>query len=213
MTTELTVFVRDALSAGKSRDEVRAVLVRAGWIGDEIDDALSRFADVEFPVPVPVRRQSGSAREAFLYLVTFLALYTFAIAFGNLLCGLVDTAMPDPVQDPYYAEDRSEGFRWLLASIIVSFPVYMILTRLHLVSYARDPERRSSAVRRWLTYLTLAVAASTALVTMIVMIANFLGGEQVVRSLMKSAIVIVLSGSVFGYYLWELRGVERQAPK
>src|SRR5512140_2939500 len=107
---ELIAFVREAFSAGHPRTEVRAVLAAAGWPEDEIDDAFSRFADVQFPIAVPHRRQSGSAREAFLYLVTFVALYTFAIAFGALLFGLVDHIIPDPVADRYaYGDSQNEG--------------------------------------------------------------------------------------------------------
>lgn len=205
--TELSQFVRDALCLGKSRDDVRDVLSQAGWQHDEIDDALSHFVDIAFPIPVPRRRTSGSAKEAFLYLVTFLMLYTAAIAVGNLLCGFVDKAMPDRVQQPDMDDysNGNEGIRWLLASLLVSFPVWFLLTRAHLISYAKDPERRDSPVRRWLTYLTLFIAASTVLTTLIVLLAGALGGEHMLRTLSKSAIVIVISGGVFGFYLWELR--------
>lgn len=213
MIQELIQFVRDALLAGKTRDEVRTALTQAGWQQDEIDDSLARFADIDFPVPVPLKRTSGSAREAFLYVVTFLMLYTAAISLGNLLCGFVDRAMPDPVQEPYYYGERyqSESMRWLIASLLVSFPAWFFLTRAHLISYAKDPERRTSPVRRWLTYLTLTVAASTVLVTMIVLLAGALGGEYVERTLFKSLIVIALSGGIFGFYLWELRRGEGRA--
>ena len=202
---ELSVFVRDSPSSVKSRDDVREALSQAGWPRDEIDDTLSRFAEIDFPMPVPRRRTSGSAREAFLYLVTFMMLYTAAISMGNLLCAFVDTWMPDAVQDPSGGDYDHEGMRWLIASLIVSFPVWFLLTRSHLMSYAKDPERRGSAVRRWLTYLTLFVAASTVLITMIVLLAGALGGEHVVRTILKSAVVILISGGIFGFYLWELR--------
>lgn len=214
--TELTQFVRESLLAGKSRDEVRAVLSQAGWQQDEIDDSLSRFADVAFPVPVPLKRTSGSAREAFLYLVTFMMLYTAAISLGNLLCGFVERAMPDPIHEEYYyysAGAQASEMRWLIASLIVSFPVWFFLTRGHLVSYAKDPERRASPVRRWLTYLTLFVAASTVLTTLIVMLAGALGGESFTRTLFKSLIVIAIAGGVFGFYLWELRRDEKKVAK
>ena len=211
--TELTQFVRDALAAGRSRGEARAVLLQAGWPGDEIDDALACFAEIDFPVPVPRRRTSGSAREAFLYLVTFVMLYTAAISLGNLLCGFVDSAMPDAVQDStrYGSDYQNEGTRWLIASLVVSFPVWFLLTRAHLKSYANDPQRRTSPVRGWLTYLTLFVAASTVLTTMIVLLAGALGGEHFERTVLKSGIVILIAGGVFGFYLWELRRGETKA--
>src|SRR5579862_5428183 len=102
---ELTVFIRESLSAGHPRSEIAAVLKQAGWPEDEIGDALSRFADVEFPIAVPRRKQSGSAREVFLYLVTFMGLYIFAVSMGCLLFGMVDTYIADRVADRYLYGD------------------------------------------------------------------------------------------------------------
>lgn len=212
---ELALFVRDALAAGKGRDEIREALLLAKWPEDEIEDALSRFADVPFPVPVPVRRPSGSAREAFLYLVTFMMLYTAAISLGNLLAGLIDSWMPDPVSTPYPGQEsyRNEGLRWLVASLMVSFPVWYLLTRMHLDTYTKNPERRVSQVRFWLTYLTLTVAASTVLITVIVLLAGALGGELLLRTALKSAVVLAIAAGVFRFYLWEVRLGEQRRPQ
>ncbi|MFI5386331.1 MAG: DUF5671 domain-containing protein [Fimbriimonadales bacterium] len=211
---ELVLFVRDAISAGHPRAEIHTVLAQAGWPEDEIDDAFSRFADVPFPIAVPHRHQSGSAREAFLYLVTFVALYTFAIALGTLLCGLVDHFIPDAVADRYaYGNYENEGLRWSIASIIVSFPLYLILTRMHLVSYVRDPERRTSPVRRWLTYLTLFAAACVIIGTLIGLIGGLLGGEFASRGILKLLIVMLIAAAVMFYYLWEMRRGEKEAPR
>ena len=213
--TELTPFVRDALVAGKTRDEIREVLLQASWQEDEISDALSRFADIPFSVPIPRRRASGSAREAFLYLVTFMMLYTAAISFGELVCGFIDTRFPDPVQDgyDYGIVNQNDSIRWLIASLIVSFPTWFFLTRSHLINYAKDPERRASPIRRWLSYLTLFVASCTLLTTTIVLLASALGGEFVGRTVLKSGVVIFIASSIFGFYFWELGRGEKRGKK
>ena len=208
---ELIAFVREAISKGHQRSEIQAVLAQAGWPEDEIVDAISRFADVQFPIAVPHRRQSGSAREAFLYLVTFVALYTFAISIGALLFGLVDHYIPDLVADRYAYGDDNEGLRWNIAAIIVSFPLYLILTRMHLASYTRDPECRTSPVRRWLTYLTLFVAANVILGTLIGLIGGVLGGEFASRFILKLLIAMLIAGAILLYYLWEMRRGEKEA--
>jgi len=208
---DLADFVREALRAGKSREEVTEVLDQAGWAQDEIADALGQFADVPFPIPVPLRRTSGSAREAFLYLVTYAALYTAAIALGNLLCGFVDQALPETVRNGYDTSVYdNDSMRWLVASLVISFPIWLLLTRAHLISYSRDPERRRSSVRSWLTYLTLTTAAITMMVTGIDLLATFLGGEQILRTLLKCLIVLLIAGSILWFYLWDLRCTERR---
>ena len=49
--------------------------IEAGWQETEVRSGLSGFADVDFSVAVPRPAPYLYAREAFLYLVSFIALY------------------------------------------------------------------------------------------------------------------------------------------
>ena len=93
------------------------------------------------------------AREAFLYLISFIALYVSAISFGYLVFGLIDRAFPDALdfRDRY----PSGGEATSIASVIVAFPLYLFLMKRLSTEVAVDPDKRLSLVRRWLTYLTL----------------------------------------------------------
>ena len=75
MNRDLHTFVRDALSRGVSREQLRAALREAHWPDDEIDSELAGWHDAGLGLPVPRRRVGVSAREAFLYLLLFVALY------------------------------------------------------------------------------------------------------------------------------------------
>ena len=200
---ELTAFIKESLQQGHARDEIRNVLSQAQWPLDEIEDGLSQFSEIPFGVPVPKRRHSSSAREAFLYLVTFVALYTTCIALGTLLFGIIDHFFPDPINPT--SDGDYDGLRWCIATLIVAFPIYMGFTRMHLASYVKDPQRRTSGVRRWLTYLTLFVAADVVIGTLIALIGSVLGGELAAPFTLKCLVTLLLSGGVFVFYLWELR--------
>ena len=206
---EVVAFVRDSLAAGQSREAIREVLAEAGWKSDEIADALSRFSDSDFPVPVPRKKASGWARDAFLYLVTFAALYTTAVALGALLFGVVDHSLPDTLQDRNDYGSPNDGLRWSIASIVVTFPLYLALTRKHLLDYAKDAARRNSPVRNWLTYLTLYLMAMVEICSFISVIGNVLGGEIASRFILKAMVVIVIAGAIFLFYLWDIRGQDR----
>jgi hypothetical protein len=67
-------------------------------------------------------------------------------------------------------------------------------------------------VRRWLTYLTMFVAASILIGDVISLVYTVLGGELTVRFVLKVLTVGAIAGSVFGYYMWDLRGDE-EAPR
>ena len=211
MREELIVFVKEALARGLGRDAVRAALRDAGWRDEEVEKTLRAFADVPFPVPVPRPRPYLSARETFFYLLQFAALYTSAFHLGRLAFLLIDRAFPDAIDQPWGIVTRSDdAIRWSIASLLVAFPIFLAISRSLARAAARDPERRGSKIRKWLTYLTLFVAASVLTGDVITLIYNVLGGEITTRFLLKTAVVGAIAGGIFGYYLWDLRGEEQE---
>src|SRR5688572_33205438 len=127
---ELVGFVRESLGRGLSRAEIEAVLLRAGWDAAQVSAALGAFAAETFPVPVPRPRVSLSARDAFLYLVLFSTLYLSALNFDALVFDLIDRAFPDRAFDATAGyRDAGDGIRWAISTLIVSFPVFLYVSR------------------------------------------------------------------------------------
>ena len=210
-TQDLDVFVRDALAKGASKASIEAALTAAGWPPEQSRSALNAYADVDFAVPVPKPRPYLSAREAFLYLVLFATLYVAAWNVGSLLFDLINRAWPDPADAPYMVGRLDHSIRWATASVIIAFPVFVFVARYLGRELARQPVKRLSAVRRWLTYLTLFVAASVLIGDMITLVYNMLGGELTVRFVLKVLVAAVIAGTIFGYYLLDLRREEKEA--
>lgn len=204
MNEELSRFVREALSRGASRDEIREALADASWRQADIDKALSAWVDREFVAPIPRPRPYLGAREAFLYLVLFAALYTAAISFGNVTFVLINRTFAD-VAFTLPAAASAEMLRWGLAYLVISFPAFLLIQRMVRRTLRSDPDLRSSRIRKWLTYLTLFVAAGVLAGDLIALVFFGLGGELAVRFLLKAGVVAAIAGSVFGYYFWDLR--------
>lgn len=204
MNEELSRFVREALSQGVGRAEIREALADAGWRQVHIDKALGAWVDRQFAAPVPRPRPYLGAREAFLYLVLFAALYTAAISFGNVMFVLINRAFADAAFTPPAAVS-AEVLRWGLAYLVISFPAFLLIQRTVRRTLRGDPELRSSRIRKWLTYLTLFVAAAVLAGDLIALVFFGLGGELAVRFLLKTAVVAAVAGSIFGYYFWDLR--------
>ena len=95
MAQELHSFIKEALLKKASREEIKKVLLKAGWQEDEIKAELALFAEVDFSIPVPRRKPYLSAREAFIYLVMFLCLYLSSFSFGSLLFDFINRALPN----------------------------------------------------------------------------------------------------------------------
>jgi hypothetical protein len=201
---ELIEFVGSALARDVPRARIAEVLLAAGWEKDQVERALARFAEVEFPIPVPRPRPYLSAREAFLYLVMFSTLYTSAFALGGLLFTGIDRVFPDVTQ-PMSNENFRDSVRWSLANLLVAFPIFAALSVSTQRAIARDPARRASRVRKWLTYLTLFLGAAILIGDVIGLLNAVLKGEVATRFLLKVLVVAAIAGTAFGYYLTELR--------
>lgn len=210
-TQELEVFVREALAKGQSRDAIERALAAAGWPPEQVRSALSVYADVAFPVPVPRPRPYLSAREAFLYLLLFVTLYLWAYHLGSLVFDLITRAWPDPADQSWRTNNLDRSIRWSIASVVIAFPVYVFIANLLGREMSRSPVKRLSAVRRWLTYLTLFVAGTVLIADMITLVNGVLAGELTLRFVLKVIVAALIAGSIFGYYLWDLRRDEREA--
>jgi hypothetical protein len=206
---ELIGFVRDALGRGLSRPQVEAALRQAGWDAKQVSAALAAFAAVDFPIPVPRPRTSLSAREAFTYLLLFSTLYVVAYQFGSLLFDFINRAFPDPASSVNERFQR-ESIRFSVSSLIVALPVFLYMSRLTNRETTLDPTKRMSPVRRWLTYLTLFIAACVLIGDVTTLVYSLLGGELTTRFILKVMVVGAIAGTVFWFYLSDLRGDEQE---
>jgi hypothetical protein len=211
MSDGLEVFVKEALTSGLSRDAIRDVLLRAGWREDDVNNALSAFADIDFPVPVPKPKPYVQARQAFMYVVSFVALFITAFSIGTLIFGYIDLAFPDPLSfsSQYRGDTVPDELTWAIAAVIVTFPLYLLLMWRLAKDAELHPEFRQSRIWKWLTYLTLAVAAAVIIGDLIVLLSNVLRGDLTVPFIFKVLTVLLITGAVFGYYLWDLKRTEK----
>ncbi len=207
---ELAGFVREALARGVPRALIEQTLIEAGWRPEPVRKALAGFADVAFPIPVPRPRPYLSARDAFLYLVLFTALYISAFNLGVLGFHLVDRAFHDPAVAYPEAEALRRGLRWAVANLVVAFPLFLALSVSLQRGIDRDPTRRASRIRKWLTYLTLFLGAGVLIGDVIALVHGLLSGDLTTRFALKVMIVAAIAGTAFGHYLRDLRQDERE---
>ena len=204
MNPDLVAFLEHARSKGMDHGTIRMLLLSAGWKEKDVARALAEHA-LDMPVPSPT--DGGGARDAFLHLSAFAALYASAIASVSLLFAYVNRLLPDPAfRDAARAEVWSlRGMRWSLATLLVLFPSFLWLSRLLLREMRVQPEKSWSGVRRWLTYLTLFVAAVALATDIVTLVFYLLEGELSARFLVKIAIVCLVAGLAFVYYLGTVR--------
>lgn len=207
---ELLSFVKEALTRGVPRSEIETVLRNAGWEREQVQAGLQRYAEATFPIPIPRPAPYLSAREAFLYLLLFTTLYLSAYHLGQLLFQFINLAIPDPAATGYAEGPLASRrlIRWAVSTLIVAFPLFLYLTRLTSREVRTDPAKRASKVRRWLTYLTLFLAATVVIGDLIALLNDLLSGELTLRFGLKALVVAIIAGGLFGYYLHDTRRAE-----
>jgi len=202
----LNRFIEAAKSKGASDEFLVNLLREEGWAAKEIYAAFRRHYESLTGLALPARGEGAgeSARDAFLYLLAFSTLATWATALGSLLFTFIDRWFPDPL-----VQQRFENSRYAVSSemacIIVAFPIFLLVMRFILREVDKHPEKVESGVRKWLTYIALLVTAGIVIGDLITFLAFFLRGELTSRFVLKALAVIVIAGSIFWYYLGFLK--------
>ena len=88
-------FVKDCCKAGKSHNEIKAVLLETGWSTEQVDDVLGRFVDRTFPIAIPRPIDFASPRLVFLNIFYFLVLYLSNYSLVATLFTFLDQYLPD----------------------------------------------------------------------------------------------------------------------
>src|SRR3972149_5972602 len=141
----------------------------------------------------------ASPKDFFLHLLNIIMLYISAFAFGNILFTLINFHFPDKLEF-FRQELNRESLRWAISSIIIAFPSYVLGARYLNNVYRKDPEKKGVRIKQWLEYFTVFGAAVIILITLMTIINRYLGGELTARFLLKTATVLYIAGTVFGYY-------------
>ena len=198
---ELLRFVKDAMTEGVPQEEIRKVLLDAGWGEPQVRQALSGYVVSPFGFPVPKPRVS-EAREAFIYLVLFATMYLSAFNLGNLAFQFINRGFPVPGQQDFRIDDT---IRWAASILIVSLPVFFFLTRMTNRTIRTDPSRRASDMRRKLTYLTLVLSSFVLLGVFSSVVYSFLGNALTARFVLKALSAGLIAAGVFWHHLKDVR--------
>ena len=151
-------------------------------------------------------------KDFFLYVGAMVALYVSAFSLLALLFNYINVLFPD--QLAFYREGFSSAIRFSIASLIIIFPTYLVLTKVLNRDVRKNPEKKNLWIRKWLIYFTLFVAGITIIVELIRLINQFLGGDITTQFVLKIVAVLVVTGAVFGYYMYDLKGKwEREEKK
>lgn len=198
--SELVNFIAAARSQGASDDFISTLLRSFGWPQREIERAYFVVYEklVGMPIPSPSGGQGESARDAFVYLLSFVTLGMWTQALGEIGFILINHVIPDPLSRSY--GDSSFQIAFCLARLLVAYPVYLLLMRRLLKDLSVYREKTYSGVRKWLTYIALLIVALVGIGTLMAFLTSFLRGELTLRFLLKVLVILAIDGGVLAYY-------------
>jgi Domain of unknown function (DUF5671) len=204
-------FIERAKANGASDEALAGILTLRGWPEKEVYEALAAHYEklTGMEVPARVGGASTAAKDAFFYLLIFATLATWVFGLGWLAFTLIDEWLPDRLFSPNYSQATDTAYiSACVASIIVSFPIFLLVSRVVIRDIRSHPEKLNSPVRKWLTYLALVIAAGTCIGDLITALTYFLRGELTSRFIAEAFVVFVLSGGIFYYYFTGIKQSE-----
>jgi hypothetical protein len=147
-----------------------------------------------------------SAKDFVLNLGTIVALFTVVINLINLLFTVINKAFPQITNGYNYSLYASQSISFPVATLIIFFPIYVLLMWILARGYRVEPEKKQIAVRKWLTYLTLFIAGLTLAGDLVTVLYYFIDGQELTAGfLMKVFVVFVITLIVFLYYISDIR--------
>jgi hypothetical protein len=210
MEERLTRFIDHSRQKGLDLAAIFMLLRTSGWKEKQIAEAL---AARELAMPIPERAGIGSARDAFLHLLAFTALYASAISLILLLFTYIEFWFPDPAMrtSTHQVEAALSAIRAQLATLIVAYPLFLLTWSYLLREVRRTPEQAKSGVRRWLSFLSLFVGAVTIMTDVICVVYFLVEGDLTIRFLLKVLTLLVITGSITLYLSLVLRSESEAA--
>ncbi len=146
----------------------------------------------------------ATPKDFFLHLGVIVTLYVGAGSLINLSFKVIDGLFPkETLLGIYY---NYSPISWPVATLIIVFPIFIVLSWLLGRDYSRMPEKRTLGIRKWLIYITLFVSGIVIASDLVYLIFRFLSGEIITTGfILKSIAVLVVAGFIFSYYIATLK--------
>ncbi len=146
-----------------------------------------------------------NAKYAFYYLLSLVSLIFISISVGLIAFGIIDITIPDTLKYYYNSSFTNNSFRFAISALLIATPIFYYLSFLINKGLRNKELDKESGIRRWLTYFIIFVSSVTILGVFISLINNFLSGELTSRFLFKALSVLIISGSVFSFYFYDIK--------
>ncbi len=164
------------------------------------------------PLQPPVNHTDESMWSSFQTVLTFIALGFFAGATFSIWSTAINTLIPNKL-DTMYQYIGATLINGAIATLIVSAPVFIGLFFWTNKKYAELPELKKNKSKKLLNYLTLIITFVILLAQTITAITTALNDAFTLNFGLQLLLTFLVCGTIFGYYLFEVRFEKKPASK
>lgn len=149
-------------------------------------------------------KKNNSAKFAFLYLLSLVALAFVSINVGQIVFQFINKYIADILTQNNSAF-FPEVLKFAISSLVVATPTYYFANKFIYASLFKGELDKESGVRKWLTYLIIFVAFLVMIGSLIALLVNYLNGAITNQIILKCLTTLVISGIVFSFYFYDIR--------
>jgi len=140
----------------------------------------------------------------FLCLGTLIALITSVVSFLNLVFNTLDKKFPDVLNSSYqygYSTYDFEGMRVALATLIIFFPVFLIVHYFWKKFFKKGVGRVDEIIRKWMIYIILFLSSLVIAIDLVILVKFFVSGEITNRFIYK-VLAALITALIVGKYFY-----------
>lgn len=156
----------------------------------------------------------------FLCLGVLIALITSVASFLNLVFGTLDKQFPDVLNSSYqygYSTYDFESIRIALATLIIFFPVFLIVFYFWKKLVKNGLGKIDEVIRKWVIYIILFLSSLIIAIDLVVLVKYFVAGEITNRFIYKVLATFVTAVIIGKYFyiseFWKGRELIRKLNK
>lgn len=148
--------------------------------------------------------EKQNAKFAFFYLLSLVALIFTALSTGMVIFQIINKKIVDEL---IFAPGgfSQEALKFAISAIIIATPIYFVMMWLINKNLLSGRLEKESAVRKWLTYFILLIAAVVMIGWLIATMNSFLNGELTLKFILKALTAILISALIFSFYLYDMK--------
>lgn len=148
----------------------------------------------------------------FLSLGVIVSLITVVASFLTLAFDVLDKKFPDALNAVYqygYASYNYDAIRSSIATLIIVFPVFLLLSYLWSKTVKNGLGSIDSSIRKWMVYLILFLSSIVLIVDLVTLVRYFVSGEITSRFIYKVIVTLLVALFVGVYYIFEITNRDR----